>query len=71
MKTLKEIEKRIDEIFEEHKDKVELACCEYHGHTVRRKCFIAKDPNELIICELCEWAGILLDRFNVIREKTE
>lgn len=71
MKTIKEIEHRIDEIFKVHKDKVELACDEYHGHTVLQNCFRADDPNELIICELCELTRILLCGLNMIREKTE
>lgn len=70
MKTI-QIEKRIDKIFEVHKGKVELACDEAHGHTVLQNCFRADDPNELIICELCELARILLGRLKRIKEETE
>lgn len=71
MYTIDEIENRIDEIFEVHKKGMKLACDEAHEHTVLRNCFRADDLNELVICELCGWVGILLDRLKTIREKTE
>jgi len=70
MYTIEKIENRIDEIFKVHKDGVELACDEAHGHTVLRNCFRADDLNELVICELCELARILLGRLKRIKEET-
>jgi len=72
MYTIDKIEKRIDKIFEVHQHKIELACDEAHPpHTILRNCFRADDPNELIICELCELTWILLGRLKRIKEETE
>jgi len=42
--------------------RLDLACDEYHAHSVTRGCYMAKDKKDLVICELCEYAYSLLDK---------
>lgn len=55
------IENRICEIEGEYVKKIELACDEYHGHSILRHCYKG-DEKDILILKLCQVVRVLLNR---------